>query len=41
MKSKAQEERHAYLIMCHNNFKHLLKLIMSLDDKKTIDIYTC
>ena len=38
MKSKAQEERHAYLIMRHNNFKHLLKLVISLDDEKN-DIY--
>lgn len=38
MEAKAREERHAYLIMCHNNFKHLLRLVISLDDEKN-DIY--
>lgn len=30
--------KHAYLIMCHNNFKHLIKLLMALDDSRN-DIY--
>lgn len=30
--------RHAYLIMCHNNFSHLCKLISELDDVRN-DIY--
>lgn len=38
MESKDREERHAYLIMCHNNFKHLSRLVMALDDKRN-DIY--
>lgn len=32
------EDKHAYLIMCHNNFKHLSKLLMALDDVRN-DIY--
>ena len=38
MESKDLKERHAYLIMCHNNFKHLSRLVMALDDKRN-DIY--
>ena len=38
MESKDYEERHAYLIMCHNNFKHLLRLVVALDDERN-DIY--
>lgn len=30
--------KHAYLIMCHNNFKHLIKLLAALDNARN-DIY--
>ena len=40
LESKDLKERHAYLIMCHNNFKHLSRLVMALDDKRN-DIYSC
>ena len=32
------KDKHAYLIMCHDNFKHLSKLLMALDDVRN-DIY--
>lgn len=32
------ENKHAYLIVCHNNFKHLEKLLLALDDARN-DIY--
>ena len=35
-----QGARHAYLIMCHNNFIHLTKLVQVLDNSKN-DIYSC
>lgn len=31
-------DKHAYLIMCHNNFGHLCKLLLELDDERN-DIY--
>lgn len=36
--SKVNSNRHAYLIICHNNFNHLFKLIKALDDGRN-DIY--
>lgn len=33
-----QGVRHAYLIMCHNNFMHLARLLQALDNEKN-DIY--
>ena len=30
--------KHAYLITCYNNFKHLIKLLAALDDARN-DIY--
>ena len=31
-------DKHAYLVMCHNNFNHLCKLLTELDDIRN-DIY--
>lgn len=31
-------DRHAYLILCHNNFEHLQNLLRALDDDRN-DIY--
>lgn len=36
--SISNTNRHAYLIICHNNFNHLSKLIIALDDVRN-DIY--
>ncbi len=35
---KDNSYRHAYLVMCHNNFTHLCKLLLELDDSRN-DIY--
>ena len=32
------ENKHAYLIVCHNSFKHLEKVLLALDDARN-DIY--
>lgn len=38
IKEKCDMDRHAYMIMCHNNFELLKKLLILLDDERN-DIY--